>query len=348
MTYDDRRKYTIGSTELATAITGINPLELCTDLFWKSFKPSEEIEKGKRFEDLIEETYSRIGNTPFSDNYFKSDISEIPIYSGKNPEIKQIAEIMESKNIEAELSTAYEQLKKFFTKKDNILYEAQKGRKRCLDQIKAHECRKPIPKKEWEIVHKMVDSLKNYPFTLSFFNENKEELTLTHTIEKWLAPQYIVPQFQTEFFWKHEDGAECRAKFDMIWTWKVNKLTYGLCFDFKKTADISIFKKFWRKKYIWQAKHYAEGFKKWCSENEIVPYLYENTENMKESIIWYLVTESTEPFITQAFALKLSDHAFLDNDYNDAIRQVWEWMQSGKPLKRYREQNFISLYGRKS
>jgi hypothetical protein len=323
----------IGSSLLADVVegtykdeNGIDCPSLCFDRATIPKKPTAAMEVGKMFEDLIEETYSN--KKPFSEKYFKSDIGNFPEYGGKNPDIKQIFEILDSEDITSEIEKAYEQLKKYFTKDDGSLYSAQKNRKRCLDQIKGHDYRRPVPAPLWDKLQIMLERFGAYPFQIG----ESEKIPLFY----WLHDSTIEVKFQIEFFWKHESGAECRAKFDMVLIFEYDGKQCAICFDLKATENWQSSLGFWRNKYIWQSLHYNEGFKSWCAENDLIP----------ADRIWYLIQESAEPQITHARILSDREYTALNLAYNEAIEKTWEWIEAGKPVAGFIEQETVDRYGR--
>jgi hypothetical protein len=211
--------------------------------------------------------------------------------------------------------------------KSGELSKTYKQRHRCLDQIRAHDYRRPIPEPFMDKLKIMLERFKNYPF---------EMCERVETLSEWIL-HYVTAHFQVEHFWQHESGSECRAKFDMIWIWESDGVKWALPFDLKVTANWLSFTQNWKYRYIWQSKHYLEGFKKWCAENGYTPYGEE---------IWYLVQESAEPQITHAWALSEASLSYLDDAYNAAIPQIWEWMDAGKKVKGYVEQQKVNIWGK--
>jgi hypothetical protein len=319
----------IGSSLLAACIARLEPLEICTDRATKEVKPTEFMEAGKVFEDLVEETYS--GKEVFTDRYFKSDISKIPDYKGNRTDIRQILEILDiedDEEMKAAVDDAY-----IYTGAGN-LHGSYKQRHRCLDQIKAHDYRRPIPEPMWGKLWIMLERFGKYPFKIG---DSRRPLNF------WLKHEGIKIAFQVEHFWKHESGAECRAKFDMVWTWRSGADIWAMPLDIKATIDeiggiksFKVFLKNWSRIYVLQSKHYMEGFIVWCAENGCIPCPQ----------IPYLVQESVEPYITHCKALSVRELDNLSTPYDGAIPQIWEWIEAGKPIKGYTDQQTVDRWGR--
>ena len=310
----------IGSSILGQVIVRSEPLEICLDLATVTVKPTAFMEDGKVFEDLVEQEFS--GKDIFDNKYFKSDISKIPEYKGDRTDIRQILEILD--NPQEEQETAIESA--YIRKADGSLHGSYKQRHRCLDQIRAHDYRRPIPKPFWKKLWKMSDRTKAYPFEINGH---------TVSVAEWMA-SYVDVEFQVEYFWKHESGAECRAKFDMVWIWECEEKTYAMPFDLKVTANWPSFESNWKYKYIWQSKHYMEGFVRWCVENGCIPHPQ----------IWYLIQESKEPFITHMRALSVRELDNLTEPYDEAILSMWGWIEAGRPVKGFVEQQTVDRWGR--
>jgi len=320
----------IGSSILGRVIMGFlkkheSPV-LCCDLAAVPVKPTQAMEIGKQFEDLVEQEYS--GKPVFDNKYFISDISKIPEYRGETPDVMQILHILDSDNIEEEVKRGYI----WNTKPDKKsgqpkLNKTYKQRHSCLDQIIAHDYRRPIPAPLWKKLQIMLERFRNYPFSIS---------GMVHSLHDWMTNSNIDVEFQVEYFWKHDCDAECRAKFDMILTWKINGDRVALLFDLKVTQKRSKFEQFWRDKYVWQAKHYLEGFKKWCAENNYIPI----------PLMWFLIQENEEPYITSARALSPKAFNNMTISYNEAVFEIWEWIKAGKPIRGYMPQQIVDRYGR--
>jgi hypothetical protein len=311
----------IGSSLLADCIARIDPLEICTDRATVAVKPTAFMEAGKMFEDLVEQEFS--GNDIFDNRYFKSDISAIPEYKGNRTDIRQVLDILDDpqEEIEVAIEDAY------IRKADGSLHGSYKQRHRCLDQIKAHDYRRPIPEPFWKKLFVMLERFKNYPFEIG---------TSVATIKDWLTMPEIHCDFQVDHFWKHESGAECREKLDMVWTWQSGAGIWAMPLDLKVTANYLSFEQNWKYRYIWQSKHYMEGFKSYCAEKGFIPCPQ----------IWYVVQESAKPYITHARALSASELDSLSIPYDQAIPQIWEWIEAGKPIKGYTKQQTVNRWGK--
>lgn len=316
----------IGSSILSNVITGFDPGEVCTDLGIVPVEQTKFMGMGKAFEDLVEQEFS--GRRVFYEKYFCANIPSIPAYNGADESIKQILDIMDIEDAE-EREQAVENA--YILKKGKPeLNNTYKARHDCLDEIKHNKYRRPIPTQDYDNLMIMLERFSSYPFEIS---------TSKLSLSEW--SQNVDVQFQVEHFWEHDSGAECRAKFDMIWRWEVDGIVYAIPFDLKVTANWKSFKKHWTEWYIWQSKHYIQGFKNWCDGLGITPY--HDTGN---PLIWYLIQESTAPQITHALALSADELDRLDEAYNDAVPQVWEWIQQGRPVKGYTEQKIINRWGR--
>jgi hypothetical protein len=305
----------IGSSLLGAVITRTDPLQICLDRASVPVKPTGFMEVGKMFEDLVEEEFS--GKPIFSDKYFHSSIKSFPETS--RDDLKNVLEILDGDNIEEEIESGY------VLKADGSWNSTYNNRNECLKEIAAHDYRRPIPAPIWKKLMVMLERFKAYPFKIG---------DTISSLSEWMT-QYVNVEFQVEYFWKHESGAECRAKYDMIWSWKIDDITYAIPFDLKVTANWPSFESNWKYKYIWQSKHYIEGFKKYCEENDLTPH----------PLIWYLIQESGEPQITHARALSVEGLEYLTQDYNEAIPQIWEWIEANKPIKGFVEQQVVNRWG---
>lgn len=316
----------IGSSILGQVIVNSDPLVVCLDLATIPIKPTGAMEIGKMFEDLVEEEYSEI--PIFSEKYFKSDISKIPEYKGERTDIKQVLEILD------DLGNSHEFEKAYIRKADGELHGSHKQRHRCLDQIAGHEYRRPVPEPTWDKLQIMLKRFKNYPFKLS-------DQTHILPLRTWIN-DYMKVKFQVEYFWKHECGAECRAKYDMIWVWTVDGVAYAMPWDLKVTGNWQKFKQNWKSKYIWQSIHYLEGFFKWCAENGYEPYI----SKYGHRPMWYSIQESEYPQITHARALSKEELLDLTPAYDEAISAISKWIQEGRPVKGYMEQQIVNRWGK--
>jgi hypothetical protein len=324
----------IGSSIFGQVISRLEPLTLCLDRATVPVKPSGYMESGKIFEDWIEQEYS--GRPFFDDKYFQSDLAKIPEYKGEKTDIQQILEILdigEFEKLQLAIDDAY------IRKNDGSLHGSYKSRHRCLDQIRAHEYRRPIPKPFWKKLQIMRERFAAYPFTLGSSLAN---------LGAWMKSENIKIEFQTEFFWTHECGAECRAKFDMIWSWKVGDFIYAMPFDFKVTANWPSFMENWSRKYIWQSKHYTEGFKRLCVERGWKPFMLETPDNPRVEAPWmpFIIQESEAPQVTHCRALSAGQLDYLTESYDSAVRQIWEWIQVKRPVSGHMKQEIVDRFGR--
>lgn len=307
----------IGSSILGACIVRADPFEICTDLATTEVKPTKFMEAGKMFEDQVEEAYSN--SELFSDKYFHSSIDSLPETSRKD--LKNILDMLDGENIKEDVDSGY------VFKKDGEWSSTYANRNQCLEEIAAHDYRRPIPDPVWKKLEVMLERFGNYPFRIG------DE---TAPLKSWLRHDGINVEFQVEHFWKHESGAECRAKFDMIWTWKIDGDIWAMPFDLKVTANYPSFEQSWKYRYIWQSKHYMEGFKSYCEEKGFIA-----CEN-----IWYLIQESKPPFITHARALSAQELDNLNKSYNKAIPKIWKWIEAGKPVRGYVKQKTVDRWGR--
>lgn len=321
----------IGSSLLADCIESLDPLVVCTDRATVEKEPTSSMEPGKIFEDLAEAAYGRDMDW-FWDKYFKSDLASIPVYRGERKDTKQILEILDEMEEAANFSgniinEAYIWNTKPDKKTKKIeLNSTFKSRHRILDQIRAHEYRRPITKSDWENVQAMFDRFKNHPFTLK---------KMEGTFHEWMTESAEVI-FQVPFFWE-SDGAKCRAKWDMIWLIDLDEeKPLAVPFDLKKTANTHKFRQFWRSKYIWQSKHYMEGFKLWCEENG-----YEAHDRM-----YYAAYEAEKPYLAYLRYLHPDRLEVLDTPYRQALMIIQAWIEAGRPTNGYLEQQALDEWGK--
>ena len=321
----------IGSSLLSACIVSVDPLAICTDRAIADVKPSSFMETGKIFEDLVEETFG--GEEFFWNKYFKSDLKTFPETDSEKTGLKNILQMLEDERaLQDDIENGY-----VYTKPDKAgnvkLNDKYINRHRCLDQIKAHGYRRPIIAPIWEKIEIMLERFKSFPFE---FRGN------TFSIETWITEYYAAALFQVDYFWS-SDGASCRAKFDMIWIVEIEDIVYAIPFDLKVTADdvqgeksFGAFVRNWRQKYIWQSKHYHEGFQLWCAENGYVPH----------DTIHYLIQESEYPQITNCWALEAWELTALDAPYRQALPVIQAWIDAGKPVKGYMTQINVNRYGK--
>lgn len=340
---DDKKYFNseaIGSSLLATVIQRIEPLELCFDYALKEPEPTQAMEMGRIFEDWMEEQITR--ELVFTDKYFRSDLKTFPATGAKG--VKNILEMFENErlvedekglprnSLHLDIERGYIYNKP--NKKTGVaeLSGTHVNRHRLLDQIKAHDYRRPIIAPDWDNLMSMDENFKLAPFSIGGVSFNLFNLLCRQEAE-----------FQVEHFWKHESGAECREKLDIVLTYTAGDSTYAIPFDLKATGDqvsglksFGAFKRNWSSKYIWQSKHYMEGFKDYCGKYGYIP----------SEKIWYLVQESSFPHLLHAWALSVGDLDYLDKPYNEAMPLIQEWIDAGKPKKGYTEQRTVDRFGR--
>ncbi len=343
----------IGSSILGTVIERIERDEngvwrplICLDRATVPVKPSKFMQVGKMFEDLVEQEFS--GRPVFTEKYFKSELNEIPTTTAKG--VRCILRMFENarpikteeyepgvkplytNTLHRDVAEGYQ-----FTKpnKDGEvrLNKTYAPRHQCLDEIKAHNYHFPVPTPTWEKLQVMLERFKNYPLEIN---------GSTKSIWNWR--ELVNIQFQVEHFWEHESGAECRAKFDMVWTYQAGNETYAIPFDLKVTADevggiksIGVFNRNWTRKYIWQSKHYMTGFADWCQERGFIPY----------PRMSYIVQESEEPQVTHVRALSESELTELTLAYDESVAAIWEWIGAGKPILGHTPQRVVDIWGKR-
>lgn len=311
----------IGSTELACAVVSVEPLNICCDLLARDVEPSSSMEMGKIFEDKIEQDYS--GKPIFDDKYFNSNVSSWPA---------GVLEIIESDDVKTAIEGAKTDPKHYT--KSGALSKSYEHKFHVLDQIAAHDYRRPIPKPAQEKLGIMTERFAAYPLRLADYQA---------TIGKWLSDGYVYKiMFQVEHFWKHESNAECRAKFDMIWILDWSGVKYAVPFDLKVTANFSSFVGNWKSKYIWQSKHYLEGFADWCKKNGYLQL----QDDIGHAPIYYLVQESEPPQITHCWNLSAESLDYLTTAYNIAIPQIWEWILNDRKVSGFMPQQTVNRWGK--
>jgi len=309
----------IGSSLLGTCIVSVDPLVVCTDRATVDVKPTSFMEIGRMFEDLVEAEY---GEFDFWEKYFKSNFQTFPA---------GIIEVLENDDVVEAVEACKADPAHY--KKDGNLSKTYERKFACLDQIKAHDYRRPIPAPIWEKLEIMLERFKNCPFTLN---------DLTLPLDEWMS-DYAEVKFQIEYFWENF-GAKCRAKYDMIWIYEgLDGKKHAIPFDLKVTGDEVVGQKSfgafvgnWRKKYIWQSKHYHEGFKLWCEENGYAAY----------DRIPYIVQESEEPQVTNVLELHPEELRALNQPYHESLPVIQEWIDDGKPIKGFMEQQTVNRFGR--
>ncbi len=325
----------IGSSLLGAVITGVQSesqrdycetpldmLQINLDLGTLDINPTGFMEVGNIFEDLAQEEETR--KDIFSDKYFKSDI-ELKPESAAWKKILKIFEETAKEDLPRKINNSYT-----FTKPDkegNVkLHKTHKTFHFALDAIKAHECRRLIPKQTSDALNVMTERFFNAKFKLGTSNKVSLGTWFKRYDTRW----------QVEYFWE-QAGANCRMKADLILIVEDkagNK--HAILFDLKVTAHWSSFEQNWRKRYIWQSKHYMEGFKLWCRENGFIPF----------KKMWYLVQESTAPFTTHIRALSPVELDALHDPYMAVLPVIQDWIDKGKPIKGYTEQETVDRFGR--
>jgi hypothetical protein len=299
----------IGSSLLANFIKG-------PDYALKEIKPSGAMEKGKIFEDLVEEEAT--GNPVFKDKYFVSSINSFP--DTKKPNIKPILEILDSDHVGQAVEAGY------IYKDNGDRNNTYKKRHDCLDQIKAHDYRRPIPAPDWEDLKAMLENFKLARFAPP---EYEWEVNLFEMLSSPGA------RFQQTHFWKSGD-AECRMKSDVEVFWEDSELAQyrGFVGDFKATGNWVKFKHNWKEKYIWQSKLYLEGFQRYCRENDII----------EPEHIWYFIQESTAPYLLHMKALSMEEIDALAPKYKYSLNACQEWIDAGRPKRGYTDAEHVDRF----
>ena len=318
----------IGSSLLGTCIVSVDPLTICTDRATKEIKPTSFMEMGKIFEDLAQSEYD--ARFDFWEKYFKSDMASIPEYKGERTDIKQILEILEElDNWDLDATRVMKQ--SYIYKSDSSLHGSYKSRHRMLDQIRAHDYRRPIPAPWWDKLEVMLERFGNCPVELYGYRR---------TIDEWMRSGEAL--FQVEYFWE-DSGAKCRAKYDLILLVEFGYDKYAIPFDLKCTGDgvddnasFGAFARNWKTKYVWQSKHYHEGFLLWCREHGYEPY---------EQIL-YVVQESESPQITNVWTLHTEELRMLSEPYREALAIIQAWIDEEKPVRGFMPQRTVNRYGR--
>jgi len=298
----------IGSSLLGSFIEG-------QDYALKEVKPTGFMETGKIYEDLIEEEATGADN--FSSKYFASSINNFP--ETKNPKLKGIFEILDGDNIAADIENGYAYAE------NGKLNGHYKNRHNCLNQIKAHDYRRPLPSPTWETMKLMLENFKIAQFA-------PPEHDWKSNVFKMISSSDV--KFQQEHFWDSESGAKCRMKSDIEVFFESEGQKHGLIIDLKVTANWPSFRTNWIKKYIWQSKHYLAGFRLWCIGNGIVP----------PDVIWYFIQESTAPYLLHMKALSIEAIDSLSTDYEFHLNACQSWIDSGKPKRGYTDAEHVDRY----
>lgn len=335
----------IGSSLPGDCIVSAEPLAVCTDLATKERKPTPAMEMGRMFEDLVQSEYDP--DFDFWEKYFKSDVKTFPSTTAKG--IKNILDMFEDEHEFKDengvvLNSLHQDIvagyiyKKPDKNGNRELNATYLNRHRLLDQIIAHDYRRPIPKPWWKNLEIMLERFKNYPLELAF--DDYGEYTMP--IAEWMEMAEVL--WQVEFFWE-EDGAECRAKFDMIWLIKFagDSKIYAVPLDLKCTGDdvegnssFGAFVRNWKTKYIWQSEHYYEGFLKWCDRKSYFAY----------DRIPYIIQESEEPQLTHVWELSPEELRNLKPAWREALTIIQKWIDDGKPVKGYMPQKTVNRWGK--
>lgn len=332
----------IGSSLAADCVVSLEPLEICTDRATRERKPTTFMEMGKIFEDLVEATYAR-GLDWFWEKYFKSDMDSIPNYKGERKDIKQILEILDECMDNQEFYLLFDSAYIYNAKPDKdgnrVLSKTYKSRHRMLDQIAAHDYRRPIPKAWWSKLEIMLERFKNRPFEIAGIEKPMSE---------WMNKKYVDVSFQVEHFWETWDysmerKAHCRAKFDMVWAWEVGGVKYAIPWDIKCTGDeiegrksFGAFVGNWKKAYVLQSIHYREAFEDWCRVNGFEPF---------DDLIYYVIQESDDPQVCHVWFLHRYELETLKQPYRQALPVIQKWIDDGRPIKGYTPQKAVNRYG---
>lgn len=312
----------IGSSLLAHCIVSHDPLIVCTDRTTLEKKPTPFMEMGRIFEDFVQAEYDP--EFDFWEKYFKSNLSSFPA---------GILEILEAEDLPGAVQRCIADVSHY--KLDGGLKKTYELKFHCLNQIKAHDYRRPIPAPWWDKLEIMLKRFKNYPLRLTF-----DDNTYVKKVDFWMKAVTVL--FQVAFFWESE-GVKCRAKFDMLWLIKIAKNIYAVPLDLKCTGgdvdgstNFGAFIGNWKKKYIWQSKHYYEGFLKWCQKKEYIPY-----DGMP-----YVIQESEEPQTTHVWSLHPDSLKALALPYYDALHTIQKWIDEGKPVTGFMPQMDVNEYGK--
>lgn len=335
----------IGSSILGNCIAGIDPLVVCTDRALGDVKPTTFMEMGKIFEDLVESKY---GKLDFWEKYFKSDLKTFPHTTAKG--VKNVLDMFEGERIYKDeggvtLNTLHQDIASGYEynkpKKGagRELSGKHANRHRLLDQIKAHDYRRPIMAPWWDRLEIMLERFENFKLPLSFGNDPD---VYGATVGKWMADFLDGLLFQVEYFWT-ECGAKCRAKYDMIWIIEHGGETYAIPFDIKVTGDEVVGQKSfgafvgnWKKHYALQSAHYHPGFVSWCAENGYTPH----------DKIYYLIQESDFPQVMNAWALHPDELESVNAQRREALPVIQKWIDSGKPISGSMPLKIVNRWGK--
>jgi hypothetical protein len=304
----------IGSSLLANFMKG-------QDHALKEVQPTGFMEEGRIFEDLIQEKAT--GEDIFGKKYFSSDMDLSP----DSAAWKKLLPIFEdNSNIVDDIENAYvwKNPDKYGKVELNCTH---KKLHRALDQIKAHNYRRLVPESTWTRFKAMLEN-----FQLAEF-KHPDWPNGINLFQMLCGPGV---KFQKTHFWTSESGAYCRMKSDIEFFWQNEGVNCALIADLKLTANWPTFLQNWRNNYIWQSKHYLEGFRKYCLDNEIWP----------PNEIWYFVQESTYPYLLHSIALSHDDLAFIDQEYEEGLINCQRWIDAGKPKKGYVETCFVNRWGK--
>jgi len=307
----------IGSSDLGSAIVSGEPLSLNLDNLTVPIMPSAAMETGKQFEDLVEQAYG--GIPTFTDKYFMSSLEKIPETTKKG--LKGIYEILDGDDIIKDAEDG------FVYTAGGKLSKTYESRHICLKEIEKHGfLKRPVSMTDQAKLKIMMKRFKNYPLQIA---------GVTKKMDIWLSGFEV--EFQREFFWKHESGEECRAKFDILLYYDDtdgNKCVVAL--DMKVTGNYPAFMRNWRDKYIWQTVHYLHGLKAYCRENDFRAY----------PLMPYPVQESSEPHTTHCLTLDIEEIESLQELYFEAVEAIWKWKQDGKKIKGFMDQQTVNRWGK--
>jgi hypothetical protein len=224
---------------------------------------------------------------------------------------------LDSENIQEEVEAGY------IKKANGELNNTYKKRHDCLDQIKAHDYRRPIPAPDWEDLKAMLENFKLARFAPP---EYGWEVNLFEMLQG--------ANFQQVHFWNSDHGAKCRMKSDIELFWVNQGSPYGLIADLKVTGNWSKFRQNWISKYVWQSKLYLEGFREHCFKNNITP----------PDHIWYFIQESTAPYLLHMKALSLDEIGALAPKYEHSLNACQSWIDAGKPKRGYTDAEHVDRF----
>lgn len=304
----------IGSSLLSTFI------EDSPDHALMEVKPNEAMEMGRIWEDLVEYYLSDSRNR-FTNKYFVSEQTVFP----KPTKLPSIPELMDRENVEKAIMQAYIWNKGKPTKKGekavkklNSIYKTYHD---LLDEIKANNYKRPIPKDCWDTMKKMWDNFCKAQW-------------MGNNIVQMLKGLKDV-KFQTEHYWTDLDsGAKCRMKSDIEAVYETAEGKQGWLADLKLTSGIVQFEQR-TKKYRWQDRHYTTGYGQKCRNNDILPPLS----------MPFIISEMKAPYLTYVRTIRPLDAMELQTEYDQNLTDCWQWIKGGKQAVGYKEQ-YVNKYGR--